>query len=502
MSISKTIKAQILRYHYVEKWRVGTIARELGVHHSSVSRVLSQKGAAKEQLIAKDSMIIPYLPFIIETLTRFPKLPASRLHVMAQERGYPGGSSHFRHFVSLYRPKPAAEAYLRLRTLPGEQAQVDWGHFNYLMIGQAKRPLMAFVIVLSYSRKIFLRFYLNQQTANFLRGHVAAFKAFGGVPRVCLYDNLKSAVLERQGEAIRFNPTLLDFAAHYRFEPRPVAVARGNEKGRVERAIRYIRDNFFPAREFDSLEDLNQQAEQWCEGVAANRPCPENKSQTVRAIFEQEQDKLMPLPETPYPVHEQKDVRVGKTPYVRFDWNDYSVPHKYVRCTLSVRATQEKVFILNAGGVIAEHKRSYDKAQQIETPEHLQKLVDRKKHARQHRGQNRLTHALPIAGAFLEKAADHHYHLGSTVKNLLQLLDEYGAAELEVAMKEALSKNVPHPNSVRISLQKNREEAGKLPPIKLDLPDDKRIREQVIHPHDLNEYDELQSSTLEEKTHE
>ena len=173
-----------------------------------------------------------------------------------------------------------------------------------------------------------------------------------------------------------------------------------------------------------------------------------------------------------------------------------------MRCTLSVRATQEKVFILNAGGVIAEHKRSYDKAQQIETPEHLQKLVDRKKHARQHRGQNRLTHARPIAGAFLEKAADHHYHLGSTVKNLLQLLDEYGAAELEVAMKEALSKNVPHPNSVRISLQKNREEAGKLPPIKLDLPDDKRIREQVIHPHDLNEYDELQSSTLEEKTHE
>src|SRR5437762_10214503 len=107
---------------------------------------------------------------------------------------------------------------------------------------------MAFVMVLSFSRKIFLHFCLNQQMANFLRGHEAAFAAFSGIPRVLLYDNLRSAVLERSGDAIRFNPELLEFAAHYRFEPRPVAVARGNEKGRVERAIRYIRDAFFAAR--------------------------------------------------------------------------------------------------------------------------------------------------------------------------------------------------------------------------------------------------------------
>ncbi len=110
---------------------------------------------------------------------------------------------------------------------------------------------MAFVMVLSWSRQIFLRFYLNQQMESFLRGHVAAFEAWQGLPRVLLYDNLKSAVLERQGDAIRFHPTLLALSAHYRFEPRPVAVARGNEKGRVERAIRYIRDNFFAGRHFN-----------------------------------------------------------------------------------------------------------------------------------------------------------------------------------------------------------------------------------------------------------
>ena len=147
---------------------------------------------------------------------------------MAHERGYRGSADHFRHLIACLRPRPKAEAFLRLRSLPGEQAQVDWGHFGHLAIGCARRPLMAFVMVLSYSRHIFLRFFLNARMENFLRGHVEAFEAWPGVPRVVLYDNLKSVVLERQGDAIRFHPTLFEFAAHYRYEPRPVAPARGN----------------------------------------------------------------------------------------------------------------------------------------------------------------------------------------------------------------------------------------------------------------------------------
>lgn len=170
------------------------------------------------------------------------------------------------------------------------------GSFGHLTIGQAKRPLMAFVMVLSWSREIFLRFYLNQQTANFLRGHEAAFEYFQGLPKVLLYDNLKSAVLERQGDAIRFNSQLLEFAAHYHYEPRPVAVYRGNEKGRVERSIRYIRNNFFAAREFNDLDDLNAQAEKWCRGQSSDRLWPEDRSLTVREAFEKEQPLLLKLP--------------------------------------------------------------------------------------------------------------------------------------------------------------------------------------------------------------
>lgn len=180
--------------------------------------------------MVQGSIIEPFIPYILEQLEQYPKLTAKRLYNMVKERGYPGGDDHFRHLISLYRQRPPAEAFLRLRTLPGEQAQVDWGSFGTITIGKAKRSLVAFVMILSYSRRIYLQFYLNQRMENFLRGHEGAFLAFNGLPRVLLYDNLRSAVLERQGSIIRFNPSLLSFAAHYRFEPRPVAVARGNEK--------------------------------------------------------------------------------------------------------------------------------------------------------------------------------------------------------------------------------------------------------------------------------
>jgi len=219
--------------------------------------VLSQAGLPRIGPPQRPSKIDPFLPFIREMLAKFPTLTASRLYAMVWERGYRGRQSRFRAVVACHRPRPKAEAYLRLRTLPGEQAQCDWAHFGHVTIGRARRPLMAFVMVLSFSRHIFLRFFLDARMENFLRGHLGAFTAWDGIPRVILYDNLRSAVLHRQGEAIQFNPTLLDFAKYHRYDPRPVAVARGNEKGRVEKAIRFVRDAFFAARTFTGLDDLN-----------------------------------------------------------------------------------------------------------------------------------------------------------------------------------------------------------------------------------------------------
>lgn len=493
--IDKTLETQILRYHFVEQWGVHTIARQLHVHHSTVERVLSQAGMPRIARACRPSIVDPYHPLIIETLEQFPSLTAARLLQMARARGYRGGASQFRAHVAQLRPRPTPEAYLRLRTLPAEQGQVDWGHFGHVQIGRARRPLMAFVLVLSYSRRIALRFYLNQQMENFLRGHLMAFETFGGVPRVLLYDNLRSAVLERRGDAIRFHPTLLDLSAHYRFEPRPVAIARGNEKGRVERAIRYIRTNFFAAREWRDIDDLNAQAERWCNDDASQRRWPEERSKTVADAFAEEQEQLIHLPDHPFPTDEQLDVRIGKTPYARFDGNDYSVPHTHVRRALRVHASLTTVRVLDADTVIAQHPRSFDKGQQIEDPSHIADLVAAKREARAHRGIDRLAHAAPASQTLLQRAAERGTPLPRATAQLVELLDAYGAAELAVAIDEALARDVPHPSAVRQVLEQHREARDLAPPLPLTLPHHDRLRGIALRPVSLAAYDRLDHHT-------
>ena len=497
MTIPPELEAQILRYYHVERWRIGTIVRQLHVHHGTVMRVLAQAGLPRSGPPARRSQIELYLPFILATLQKFPTLSASRLHAMVRERGYRGGPDHFRHLVACHRPRRPAEAYLRLRSLAAEQGQVDWGHFGHLTIGRARRPLMAFVMVLSYSRRIFLRFFLDARLESFLRVHVGAFTAWQGCPRVLLYDNLKSAVLERQGDAIRFHPTLLAFAAHYRYEPRQVAVARGNEKGRVERAIRYVRDGFFAARQFIDIDDLNTQAAIWCNGAAVERPCPEQQTITVREAFAEEAPRLLALPDNPYPLLERVAVKVGKTPYVRFDLNDYSVPHTKVGRALTVLADPYEVRIVDGAEVLACHRRSYDKGEQIEEPLHLAALIADKRAARRHRGTDRLAQAAPASQALLVRAGERGDNLGAITVTLLRLLDRYGAAELEASIREALENNVPHPNAVRLALERRREQRHEPPPIAIDLPAHVKTRDIPVKPHRLEAYDQLKDQTDE-----
>jgi transposase len=500
MTIAPDLVAQILRLHAAEKWRVGTIARQLHVHRDAVRRVLAGNCAPVHTSPLRPSRIDPYRPFILATLAKFPTLTAARLHAMVVERGYEGAPSHFRFLVAGMRPRPAAEAYLRLRTLPGEQAQVDWGHFGHLQIGRARRPLMAFVMVLSHSRMVFLRFYLDARMDSFLSGHVLALAAFGGVPRVLLYDNLKSAVLERIGDAIRFNPTLLALAGHYCFEPRPVAPARGNEKGRVERAIRYIRDSFFAGRSFTDVDDLNAQATVWCLGTAADRRWPQDGTSSVRQAFEAEGAKLLALPRHTFALGERMAVTVGKTPYIRFDLNDYSVPHTHVRRTLAVLADERKVRILDGAVELVCHPRCWDRGQQIEDPAHVQRLVERKRAARAHRACDRLAQAAPAAATLLERAGARGDNLGSITSALLRLLERYGAAALQLAILEALQRDVPHPNAVRLALERAREAAGQPPPVALVLPEHVAKRDAPVRPHDLGSYDRQPDEPCDQPT--
>jgi transposase len=436
--ITPELRARIRRLFYAEHWKMGTIAAELGVHRDTVALAVEPERFTNVAFRPSACLLDPYKDFVRATLEQHPRLRATRLLQMIQGRGYAGSVWPLRRFVRAVRPEGSHEAFFRLSMLPGEQGQVDWASFGSIAIGRSRRCLSCFVMALSFSRALFARFTLDQTLESFLRCHHAAFVALQGVPRSLLYDNLKAVVLERVGDVIRFNPRLLDFAGHYHFAPRPVARARGNEKGRVERAIRYLRESFFAARSFRSLDDLNAQLDDWIERVAHARPVPgDADKRTVAAALAEERPRLLPLPAHPFDCDAMHTLRSGKTPYLRFDGNDYSIPHRLARKPLMLVASDRLVRVLDGDDEVAVHERCWERGRQIEDHRHLDGLADDKRRAREHRGRNRLMAACPHAAPFLENVALHGAHLGGTTSRLLRLLDQYGPSEIDFALAEA-----------------------------------------------------------------
>jgi hypothetical protein len=306
-----------------------------------------------------------------------------------------------------------------------------------------------------------------------------------------LYDNLKSVVLERQGDLIRFHPRILEFAGYYHFAPKPVAVARGNEKPRVERRIRYLRESFFAARSFDSLADLNRQLDTWIAQVAHQRLVPGESKQLVGHALEQERERLLPLPEHPFSALHLRAIRSGKTPYVRFDKNDYSIPHTLVRKPLTLVTSDTVVRVLDGEIEVARHPRSWDQGQQVECEAHLEALSAEKRKAREHRGRNRLFVACPAATEFLAEVARHDGHLGGTTSRLLRLLDQYGPTELDAALRDAHQRSAFSAQSVAHVLDQRRRARGATIPLDVPLSHDPRVRDLTVTPHSLERYDRL-----------
>jgi transposase len=489
--------AEARRLFFGEHWKIGTIAEHLGRHPDAIKRAVGTNSFVSRGRHTP-SDLDPYLGFIEDTLQRYPRLRATRVYEMIVSRGYKGSVRQTRRAVKRLRPAPASEAYLRLKTLPAEQGQVDWASFGHVTVGRAKRSLSAFVMTLSWSRGIHVVFTLDQKQDNFLRGHVEAFEYFGGVPRVLLYDNLRSAVLSRVGDAICFHPRLLEFSGHYHFEPRPVAVARGNEKGRVERTIRFLRDRFFAARSFRDVDDLNEQFGKWRETWAHARPCPGQDDITVAEALDKEREKLMPLPDNRFGCESLHTVRSGKTPYIRFDLNDYSIPFELVRKPLTLVCSQKEVRILDEGKEVACHVRSYDRRETVEDVRHVSALVEAKRSARQSRGMTRLFRAVPGAKTLLERVVERGQNLTSATRQLEGMLDDYGARELEVAVAHVNERKLTATSAVAQLLEQERRKQRMKPPVKVLITHDPRVRNLHVTPHRLEQYDDLAKHDSEE----
>src|SRR3989442_79945 len=483
--ISPEIRAQIRRYFYAEHWKIGTIARELGVHPDAVRNAIEAQRLGGAQPV-RPSMVDPYLEFIRQTLDQHPRLRATRIYQMARDRGYTGSVVQLRRTVARLRPQ-IREPFLRLETFPGEQGQVDWAHFGHVMVGRARRALSCFVMTLSYSRALYLEFFLDQTTENFLRGHVHAFQAWNGQPRVILYDNLKSAVLERRGSQILFNPRLLELSGHYHFAAQACQAHAGNPKGRGGGAIPYVREPFWTGPTFTTLTECNRQAWLWRDQVAHQQRWPGDDGRTVEQVFAEEQPRLIPPPLHPFSTDRIETVCSHKTIYVPFDLNDYSIPPEAVGRPLTLIASDTTVRLLDGAREIARHPRTYDRHKQVLDPTHREAVLQAKRKAFHATPAGRLEQAVPERKTLLDLAFAQGESAGSQTAQLLKLLDEYGPAALRRAIVEALERNTPRACSVAFLLRCQ----PRLRRVALDLSHHPQAQSVDVRPHDLETYDEL-----------
>jgi transposase len=264
--ITTELVAEIRRLVLREGWKIETVARRFGVHHSVVRRIL--RGPPDGSAAPAPSILEPFKPYLVERLTEHPNLSGRRLWSEVRERGFTGGVAVVRRYVAKVRAPRQRKAYLRVENEPAEQAQVDWGSFGQFRVGTTMRPLSCFVMVLSWSRAMYLDFSLDQRADTFARMHERAFAFFGGVPRRVLYDNLKTVVLHHVGSVVQFNPSFMAFAGHHLFEPVAAPVRYPQAKGRVESAIKYVRHSFFYGRSFQTIDEVRAEARRWCEETA------------------------------------------------------------------------------------------------------------------------------------------------------------------------------------------------------------------------------------------
>jgi len=355
---------------------ISDIARQTGHDRKTVRKALDEPLMGPNQSgQAVRYRLGPYIEYLEKRIDEG-VLNASKLYDEIKRQGYEGSHSQLRAFVQPFRTLRQAQATMRFETAPGEQAQVDWGHFGLINHRGHQRRLYAFVMTLGWSRAMYAEFTVSADAAWWLRCHQHAFHFFGGVPREVLHDNLKTAVLDRDGNgSIHWNPRYLDFAHYYGFTPRACQPYRAQTKGKVESGVKYVRRNFWLGLRFVDLRDLNSQAQTWLDTVAnVRRHGTTGEVPWVRLP----QEHLQPLLGKPqYDTSLLSHRRSSTDCLISYDGNYYSVPAAYPSQLLLVHETeQDELVICTAQGAeIARHRLSTAYNQRIVEPAHYQSLA-------------------------------------------------------------------------------------------------------------------------------
>src|SRR5437660_7739506 len=426
---------QIKHLHVHQGLTASQIAKAVSLDRRTVAYWLAQEHFRPRKPRQAPRKLDPFKPDIVRLLERHP-YSAAQVFQRLRAHGFAGSYELVKAYGHTVRPT-RQPAFLALAFAPGECAQVDWGSFGAVPVGQTCRRLSFFVMVLCYSRMLYVEFTVSQTMEHFLACHQHAFDFFGGIPQKVMVDNLKSAVLKRAvGEAPVLNPKYRDFATHHGFTIAPCNVGKGNEKGRVENGVGYVKKNFLAGLEIPDFSALNPAARHWLDTVANVRLHGETHEQPT-VLWHTERPALRPVPLQPFDIATVSQVRASRQFRITVETNRYSVPAQYAGHALILKTYPDRLCLYRGEQLIARHARRYDRFQNIEDPDHPKPLLEQRKKARDHKLFMRFLALSPRAEAYYltleERRLNPHHH----VRKIVALSDIYSPEAVARALEDA-----------------------------------------------------------------
>jgi len=413
------------------------ICRELKLSRKTVRRwIKRQRFEPRQQPTQRPSKLDPFRGQIVQLLQQHPYTVPQLLQRLRAE-GYTGSYTILRVFARQICPK-RPPAFLTLHFAPGECAQVDWGSAGVMAVGSTRRRVSFFAMVLCYSRQLYVEFTLGEAMEHWLACHQNALVYFQGVPAQIMVDNCKVAVLSHPvGQPAVFHPRYADFAAYYGFVIKACGVRQAQQKGRIERSIGYIKQNFLAGLELTNLAALNAAARQWLDTVANVRVHGQTQKRPLD-LFAQERPKLRPLHPYPYDTATTKTVGSRKIFRVIFDTNRYSVPVRYACASLKLKVDPDRLRIYHQEQLIAEHVRSYDRHQDFEHPDHAQPLLLQRRQAKEQQLLVRFLALGNAASEYYQQLESRHLNARHHARQILALAEVYGLERVQQALADAL----------------------------------------------------------------
>jgi transposase len=464
-------------------WSERKIARHLRIDRGSVKKYVSHPEVVQKRP-NRISKLDPYRDQIKAFLDEDPTVSASVVLQYLEKDGFNGKITIVRDYLRQLRGKRKQRiAYTRFESTPGEQMQIDWGHFGSLPYADNRRKLYALVVIEAFSRMLYVRFTHSQKQYSLHSCLHEAFTWFGGCPKQLVVDNMATAVVERLGSVVRFNDAFLDFLRHFAVEPVACNPGSPYEKGKVESGVKYLRRNFMPLRSFTDLEDVQHQALTWL-GTVANVRIHQTTGQ--RPVDRFDKVKLHPLPEHLPETRETQSLLVHKDFAVRFDGNTYTAPPWAIGKTAVVKADTAFVSLYLDDKRIAVHPRCWKRKERIETPSHRQQVKKLRKKLWHDRQVAALMSLGTVAVDYLNGLLDAGQPIKKQVKRLLVLKDKYGAEALVYALTKSMAHKAFGADYVENIVHQKMAPKNDHPPVRLKNQQLNRIR---LNQPSLADYD-------------